>query len=126
MDQFLEGNILAFPWSITTHYLEMVFLLGKLKFLMYAFKWGTHFYMRVGLFVFKRRRLNYTIIFQTQYLHIMIVVLSWSSHKCCTPGCGSVVVFDGNMKAQHRICSALKSGVKNFPASDSSITIGEF
>ena len=33
-------------------------------------------------------------------------------------------MFDGGMKAQHRVCSALKSGVKNFPASDSSITIG--
>ena len=48
----------------------------------------------------------------------------WASHRCLKPGCGSVIVFDGGMKAQHRICSALKSGVKNFPATDSSIVVG--
>ena len=29
------------------------------------------------------------------------------------------------MKAQHRICSALRSGSKNFPASESTIIIGK-
>ena len=53
-----------------------------------------------------------------------VYIFSWASHHCATAGCGTVVVFDGNMKAQHRVCSALRSGVKNFPATETSIVIG--
>ena len=38
---------------------------------------------------------------------LLLFQIRWAQHKCPTPGCGRVVVFDGGMKAQHRICSAL-------------------
>ena len=37
----------------------------------------------------------------------------WSKHSCEKSGCGSVLVVDGGMKNQRKICGAVKSGVKS-------------
>lgn len=48
----------------------------------------------------------------------------WGKHRCDKPGCGSVLVVDGGMKAQRKICGALKSGVKVFKHSKTTLVTG--
>ena len=48
----------------------------------------------------------------------------WGKHKCDKPGCGSVLVVDGGMKAQRKICGALKSGIKVFEHSKTTLVTG--
>ena len=48
----------------------------------------------------------------------------WGNHKCDKPGCRSVIVFDGGMKASRKICGACKSGVKEFEHTDIKIVTG--
>ena len=40
------------------------------------------------------------------------------------PGCGWVLVVDGNLKAQRKICGAAKSGVKVFEDSNTTLVTG--
>ena len=48
----------------------------------------------------------------------------WSRHRCEKPGCGWCMVFDGGMKANRRLCSALLSQVRVFPTSQTVVTTG--
>ena len=48
----------------------------------------------------------------------------WSKHSCNKSGCGSVLVVDGGLKAQRKICGAVKSGVKVFENSNTTLVTG--
>jgi len=50
--------------------------------------------------------------------------LFWGKHKCDKPGCGWVFVVDGGMKAQRKICGALKSGVRVYEHSKTTLVTG--
>ena len=48
----------------------------------------------------------------------------WGNHKCDVPGCRSVIVFDGGMKASRKICGSTESGIKEFEHTNIKIKTG--
>ena len=52
----------------------------------------------------------------SQFLH--------SAHKCSYPGCGDVLVIDGNMKNRRDICAATEAGFATFKGLPGAIKTG--
>ena len=48
----------------------------------------------------------------------------WTTHHCNKPGCGTVLVLDGGVKANRKICAAKESGVRFFPATGIHVATG--
>ena len=46
------------------------------------------------------------------------------AHRCRYPGCGSVLVLDGNMKNQCNVCAATEAGYIQYPHLPGSIKTG--
>ena len=47
-----------------------------------------------------------------------------AEHRCDKPGCGTVMVFDGNMKNHWDVCYASSAGFANFKGLDGQVRIG--
>jgi len=73
---------------------------------------------------------NFSLTFRRTYSGINIVVHpdyyhGWNTaHRCSYPGCGSVLVLDGNMKNHRDICSAKPQGHIEFECLPGVITTG--
>ena len=48
---------------------------------------------------------------------------TWVSHRCEKPGCGSILVCDGGMKPQRRICASRLSGIRKFKTIPGEVTL---
>ena len=55
---------------------------------------------------------------------ILIIILLFPAHSCTFPGCGSVLVLDGNMKNQRDVCYAKDPGIIQFDGLPGSIKTG--
>ena len=56
--------------------------------------------------------------------YIMLLYMYPVGHSCSYPGCGSVLVLDGNMKNHRDICSAKSAGSIEFKNLPVQITTG--
>ena len=49
---------------------------------------------------------------------------TWVFHCCEKPGCGSILVCDGGMKPQRRICASRLSGIRRFKSTPGEVLTG--
>ena len=54
----------------------------------------------------------------------MFLLFSPTDHLCDTPGCGSVLVLDGNMKNCRQICACRDIGELKFAGLEGSVVVG--
>lgn len=54
----------------------------------------------------------------------MFLLFSPTDHLCDTPGCGSVLVLDGNMKNCHQICACRDIGELKFAGLQRFVVVG--
>ena len=47
-----------------------------------------------------------------------------SGHHCKTPGCGSVLVVDGNLKNARQVCGCKAAGIVKFKDLNGKIALG--
>ena len=64
-----------------------------------------------------------TVILQT-VTHMLKVVWFNLAHSCSYPGCGKVLILDGNMKNHRDVCFAKDAGFIKFEGLDGSIKTG--
>ena len=67
-------------------------------------------------------------VFQEKIIKILFSDSSklwcFSAHRCNKPGCGSVLVVDGNMKNHHAVCAATEAGYIEYAGLPGSIKSG--
>lgn len=56
--------------------------------------------------------------------HLMFYLQT--GHVCDTPGCGSVLVLDGNMKNCRQVCACRDIGELKFAALQGSVVVGVY
>ena len=56
----------------------------------------------------------------------IFLLFSLTDHVCDTPGCGTVLVLDGNMKNCHQVCACHDIGELKFAGLQGTVVVGVY
>jgi hypothetical protein len=55
---------------------------------------------------------------------MLFLEMVWAQHHCDTVGCGKVLVIDGGMKVNRKLCAARKTGIYHFKHAGMNVEVG--